>query len=94
MKLVRLRLGRCNVKRIRKALGVEFEIGKQKIGDELRLEVPCVLSRSVDLTLPFKAGAFTLISPTDGVGKFLHNVTIGRYCCLAAGSGSNCSACG
>ena len=85
MKLVRLRLGRCNVKRIRKALGVEFEIGKQKIGDELRLEAPCVLSRSVDLTLPFKAGAFTLISPTDGVGKFLHNVTIGRYCCLAAG---------
>ena len=80
-----IRLTRSNVKRIRKALGVEFETGKQKIVDGVELEAPCILSRSVDLGVPFKAGAFTLVSPTDGVGKFLHNVTIGRYCCLAAG---------
>lgn len=86
MSRISIRLNRFNIRRIRKALGIEFETGKQKIVDGVYMEVPCILSRSVDLGLPFKVGAFTFIAPTDGIGKFLHNVTIGRYCCLAAGT--------
>jgi lipopolysaccharide biosynthesis glycosyltransferase/acetyltransferase-like isoleucine patch superfamily enzyme len=84
-KPLKLKVTRGILRRIRKKLGVQFEIGKYKIGPGSRLEPPCDISQAVDLRGEFSVGAFTTISPTDGIGRFLHNVTIGRYCSIAAG---------
>jgi acetyltransferase-like isoleucine patch superfamily enzyme len=69
-----------------KHLGVEFELGSYKVGSKVKLEPPCSLSAAVDVRSPVSVGAFTTISPTDGIGKLLHNVTFGRYCSVAAGT--------
>jgi len=84
-KPLRLNVGKGTMRKILKALGVRFETGKYKIGGDVRLGVPCEVSRAADLRGPFALGAFSSISPSDGVGHFLHNVSIGRYCSLAAG---------
>ena len=78
-------LSRRSIVRIRSALGVEFEKGLIKISRDAKFEAPCVVSAAADLRSKFSIGAFSSISPTDGIGRFLHNVTIGRYCSIAAG---------
>ena len=84
-KPLKLRVTRMSMRRIRKKIGIQFELGKYKIGPEVRLEAPCEISQAADLRGRFSIGAFSTISPTDGIGHFLHNVEIGRYCSIAAG---------
>ena len=84
-KPLKIKMTRGRLCKVRKTLGVQFEKGKYKIGPHARFEPPCDISQSVDLRGEFSVGAFTTISPTDGIGRFLHNVTIGRYCSIAAG---------
>lgn len=84
-KPLKLKVTRRSMRRIRKALGIQFELGKYKIGSNVRLESPCEISQAADLRGEFSLGAFSTISPTDGIGHFLHNVSIGRYCSIAAG---------
>lgn len=84
-KPLKLRVTRMSMRRIRKTLGVQFHLGKYKIGSEITLEAPCQISQAADLRGRFSIGAFSTISPTDGIGHFLHNVEIGRYCSIAAG---------
>lgn len=84
-KPLKLKVTRGRMRKIRKKLGVQFELGKYKIGPRTRFEPPCDISQAADLRGAFSVGAFTTISPTDGIGHFLHNVTIGRYCSIAAG---------
>ena len=83
---MRIRVTRGNLRRIRAALGVEFEIGTLKADGDLAFEPPCAVSSAADLRGHFSIGAFSTISPTDGIGRFLHNVSIGRYCSMAAGT--------
>ena len=84
-KPLKLKITRGSLRRIRNRCGIQFEIGKYKVGPYARLEPPCEVSQAVDLRGPFSLGAFSTISPTDGIGHFLHNVKIGRYCSIAAG---------
>lgn len=70
---------------LRSDLGVNFELGRYKIGANTRLEAPCSLSLAADLAVPFSIGAYSSISPTDAIGKTMHFVSIGRYCNIAAG---------
>ena len=84
-KPLKLKVTRGRMRKIRKKLGIQFELGKYKIGPRTRFEPPCDISQAADLRGAFSVGAFTTISPTDGIGHFLHNVTIGRYCSIAAG---------
>lgn len=84
-KPLKIKMTRGRLCKVRKTLGVQFEKGKYKIGSHARFEPPCDISQSVDLRGEFSVGAFTTISPTDGIGRFLHNATIGRYCSIAAG---------
>ena len=84
-KPLKLKVTRCLMRRIRDRLGVQFELGKYKIGNNIRLEPPCEISQAADLRSSFSIGAFSTLSPTDGIGRFLHNVEIGRYCSIAAG---------
>ena len=84
-KPLKLKITRGSLRRIRKRCGIQFEIGKYKVGPYARLEPPCEVSQAADLRWAFSVGAFTAMSPTDGIGHFLHNVTIGRYCSIAAG---------
>lgn len=84
-KSLKLKVTRGSMRRIRKHLGVQFERGTYKIGPDVNLEPPCEISQAADLRGHFSIGAFSTISPTDGIGHFLHNVTIGRYCSIAAG---------
>lgn len=84
-KPLKLKVTRRSMRRIRDRLGVQFELGKYKIGRDVHLEPPCEISQAADLRGHFSIGAFSTISPTDGIGHFLHNVSIGRYCSIAAG---------
>ena len=84
-KPLKLKVTRRLMRRIRDKLGVQFELGKYKIGRDVHLEPPCEISQAADLRGHFSIGAFSTISPTDGIGRFLHNVSIGRYCSIAAG---------
>ena len=84
-KPLKLKVTRRSMRRIRDRLGVQFELGTYKIGNCVSLEPPCEISQAADLRGPFSIGAFSTISPTDGIGHFLHNVSIGRYCSIAAG---------
>ena len=84
-KALKLNVTRSSLRRIRNALGVQFELGKYKICPYVSLEPPCQISQAADLRGVFSIGAFSSISPTDGIGHFLHNVSIGRYCSIAAG---------
>lgn len=81
-----LDVGRSMRRVLMRKLGVEFELGRYKLGTSFRLEAPCNLYNAVDLRGPMEVGAFTTISPTDGIGKTMHNVKIGRYCSVAAGT--------
>ena len=84
-KPIKLRVTRGRLRKIRSRLGVQFEIGKYKVGGEVKLEPPCEISQAAYLRGAFTIGAFSTISPTDGVGHSLYNVSIGRYCSIAAG---------
>ena len=84
-KPLKLRITRGSMRRIRNKLGIQFELGKYKVGPNVSLEPPCEISQAADLRGAFSIGAFSTISPTDGIGHFLHNVSIGRYCSIAAG---------
>ena len=81
----KLKVTRRSMRRIRNRLGIQFELGKYTVGPNISLEPPCEISLAADLCCPFSIGAFTTISPTDGIGHFLHNVSIGRYSSIAAG---------
>ena len=81
----KLKVTRGSMRRIRDRLGVQFELGSYKVGPQVCMEPPCNVSQAADLCCPFSIGAFSTISPTDGIGHFLHNVSIGRYCSIAAG---------
>lgn len=81
-----LDVGRAMRRTLMRKIGVEFELGRYKLGTSFRIEAPCSLSNAVDLRGPMEVGAFTTISPTDGIGKTMHNVKIGRYCSIAAGT--------
>lgn len=72
-------------RKIKKAFGLEFEVGKVKLGPGFSVESPCVLSAAIDLRSNVSVGAFTYASPTDGIGRFIHSCDIGRYCSIAAG---------
>jgi hypothetical protein len=82
---IRLKIGRADKRRIRGALGIDFDLGKYNVGPTAFFEVPCRISVAADLARDFSVGAFTTISPSDGNGRFLHNLSIGRYCSIAAG---------
>lgn len=83
---MKLDVGRMKRRVLMRRLGIDFEVGQYKLGKSFRLEAPCCLSNAVDLRGPMEVGAFTSISPTDGIGKTMHNVKIGRYCSIAAGT--------
>ena len=68
---------------IRSRLGVQFEVGKYKIDDCIRLEPPCEVGPAVDFRSGFQIGAFTTISPSGRKGTYIHNVSIGRYSSIA-----------
>lgn len=80
-----LKINRANMRRIRAALGVEFEIGRVKLSKYISLEPPCSISCSVDYRSGFSVGAFSYFSPSEGKTKQLHNVSFGRYCSIASG---------
>ena len=92
MRSMKLIIGRTLKRAIEKKTGIDFELGEYKFKLEsktrakIRLESPCALSNSVDLLSSFSCGAWTTISTTDGIGHLLHNVSIGRYCSIAAGT--------
>ena len=86
IKPLKLNIGRGLMRKLLKNLGVLLEVGKYKIGRDVWIEAPCEISQAADLRGAFSIGAFSTISPTDGVGHFLHNVSIGRYCSIAAGT--------
>ena len=81
----KLKVTRRSMRRIRNSLGIHFELGKYNVGPDIRMEPPCQISQAADLSGQFHIGAFSTISPTDGLGHFLHNVSIGRYSSIAAG---------
>lgn len=85
-KPLKLNIARGSMRKLLKKLGVLFEVGKYKIGNDVKIEAPCEISQAADLRGVFSIGAFSTISPTDGIGRFLHNVSIGRYCSIAAGT--------
>ena len=81
---MRISVTRCNRFRIRNALGVEFARGAFKLGADVRFEPPCVLSEGIDLQKPFSIGAYSAVSPANGLKKSLRNTTVGRYSSIAA----------
>ena len=81
----KLKVTRRTMRRIRNRFGIQLELGSYKVGQDIRIEPPCQISQAADLCCPFHIGAFTVIGPTDGIGHFLHNVSIGRYSSIAAG---------
>ena len=80
----KLKVTRRTMRRIRNRFGIQLELGSYKVGQDIRIEPPCQISQAADLCCPFHIGAFTVIGPTDGIGHFLHNVSIGRYSSIAA----------
>lgn len=76
---------RGNLRRIRSALGVQFEVGRYKIEQGLSLEPPCEVTPSCDVRGLFSLGAFSTVSPSGRHGCFIHNVTIGRYTSIGGG---------
>lgn len=80
-----IQITRGNYRRLRNAYSVEFELGKLKLGSEFEIESPANISAAVDLRSHIKIGAFSYIAPTDGIGRFIHNCEIGRYCSISAG---------
>ena len=80
-----IQITRGNYRRLRDAFGIEFELGKLKLGSDFELEAPVTLSAAVDLRSHIRVGAFSYVAPTDGIGRFIHNCEIGRYCSIAAG---------
>ncbi len=86
-KSLSLHITRANKKRIKNALGVDFQVGKSKIGyGDLKLYPPCDIPVSADLQSSFEVGAFSTLSPSVDIGRLMHNVTFGRYCSIAAGT--------
>lgn len=85
-KPLKLNVARGLMRKLLRNLGVLFEVGKYKISDNVKIEAPCEISQAADLRGTFSIGAFSYISPTNGIGRFLHNVSIGRYCSIAAGT--------
>ena len=83
--LFKLNVTRGNLRRIRSALGVQFENGKYKIEDQILMEPPCDVNTSVDLRSGLSVGAFSTISPSGRQGTFIHNAYIGRYTSIAGG---------
>lgn len=85
-KPLKLNVTRGLMRKLLKKLGVLLEVGKYKVERDVKMEAPCEISQAADLRGRFVIGAFSTISPTDGIGHFLHNVEIGRYCSIAAGT--------
>lgn len=81
---MKIRVTRGNRHRMHNALGVVFPRSLLKVGDRVRFEPPCALSEEVDLLGPFSIGAYSAVSTANGREKSLRNVTIGRYCSIAA----------
>ena len=84
-KPLRIHVSKANLKRIRRALGVQFDIGKYKIEDGIRLEPPCAITPTADLRGRFSVGAFSTLSPSGLTGRFIHNAFLGRYVSIAGG---------
>jgi acetyltransferase-like isoleucine patch superfamily enzyme len=64
---------------------VQFDIGKYKIEDGIRLEPPCAITTTADLRGLFSIGAFSTLSPSGLAGRFIHNASLGRYVSIAGG---------
>ena len=78
---------RGNMRRIRAALGIEFESvhgNLIKVDPDVRFEPPCVLSDTADLQSAFSIGSYSGVSTANGRERSLRNVRIGRYCSIAA----------
>ena len=84
-KPLRIHVSKGNLRRIRRALGVQFEIGKYKIEDGIRLEPPCAITPTADMRGRFAIGAFSTLSPSGLLGRFIHNAFLGRYVSIAGG---------
>ena len=65
-------------------LGVTFERGRHAVGPCARFEPPCAVSCAADLQSRFSIGAFSGMSNANGCAKTMRNVSIGRYCSIAA----------
>ncbi len=77
-----------NIGPLRKLLsrktGITLPRGVVKVGREVSLEAPCVISRACNLKSHISVGAFTVLTDSRYEG-YIGNVDIGRYCSIAYG---------
>jgi acetyltransferase-like isoleucine patch superfamily enzyme len=77
-----------NIGPLRKLLsrktGITLPRGIIKIGRDISLEAPCVISRACNLKSHVSVGAFTVLTDSRYEG-YIGNVDIGRYCSIAYG---------
>ena len=64
--------------------GITLPRGIIKIGRDVSLEAPCVISRACNLKSHVSVGAFTVLTDSRYEG-YIGNVDIGRYCSIAYG---------
>lgn len=64
--------------------GITLPRGVVKVGGEVSLESPCVVSRACNLKSHISVGAFTVLTDSRYEG-YIGNVDIGRYCSIAYG---------
>ena len=64
--------------------GITLPRGIIKIGRDISLEAPCVISRACNLKSHVSVGAFTVLTDSRYEG-YIGNVDIGRYCSIAYG---------
>lgn len=62
--------------------GITLPRGVVKVGGEVSLESPCVVSRACNLKSHISVGAFTVLTDSRYEG-YIGNVDIGRYCSIA-----------
>ena len=64
--------------------GITLPRGVVRLGDDVSLESPCVVSRACNLKSHVSIGAFTVLTDSRNEG-YIGNVDIGRYCSIAYG---------
>lgn len=84
MKRPRLKVSAALSRRIAECVGVKFERGRYAVGPDVRLEPPCAVSAAADLQSRFSMGAFSGMSDSNGRARTVRDVSIGRYCSIAA----------
>lgn len=57
-KPLKLNIARGLMRKLLNNLGILFEVGKYKIGNDVKIEAPCEISQAADLRGQFSLGAF------------------------------------